>query len=248
MDTHARRQSTASLALIPVLLQLSFNTRYAGGFEKPTDKAAALSLANALLSQLVHADQPDVVLFSGPAIQRDKQTCIPTGGDPIILEICSSGTFDLSGLRSCVDKKGYNHAGAWLNHMAKQNISASPTFMELRKFARDDSSNLYKWLYCQLLWAIGQRLDDCFVKARGCEGSDDFKATSTNRAMPVSQQGRTVRINWRALEWRCVANHCLYCLAPQTKSRVDSTGMFSSPFALPNDAAWWGAPQDLSSA
>ena len=32
------------------------------------------------------------------------------------------------------------------------------------------------------------------------------------------------------------------------KSRVDSTGMFSSPFALPNDAAWWGAPQDLSSA
>ena len=75
------------MALIPVLLQLNFNTRYAGGFEKPTDKAAALSLANALLSQLVHADQLDVVLFSGPAIQRDKQTCIPTGRDPISLKI-----------------------------------------------------------------------------------------------------------------------------------------------------------------
>ena len=75
---------------------MGFDTRQAGGFEKPTEKAPVLSLANAL--------------HSGPAIQRNKQTCIPTGGDPITLKICSSGEFDWPGLRSCVGEKGYNHA------------------------------------------------------------------------------------------------------------------------------------------
>ena len=105
--------------------------------------------------------------------------------------------------------------------------------------------NDFKCLYNQLVWSLGHMVDSLFacLASNPCSGVFKLKLYSWEEAEAATSQYLAQYCQGIQSEFDKKPPDMLSC-APD-KSRVHSYCMFSTVFAFPWNAAFWGHPRDL---
>jgi hypothetical protein len=198
-----------------------------------------------LLNEMLSAPGLQLVLFPEGDITRPSSTCVPVGESPVSIPCNAQGRLDLSNLQAFAEENKKSNAAKWVKRLKNEPTGFNPTLYEFMIFAASDNSKSFKDLHKQMVWSVGQKLDD-FLYQR------DAKNASYNVQVKFSSLAESdiemVRYNAMYTEGICnsVSSHTplrMLSCAPD-KSRVHGMGLMNTPFALEDNEAFWGHPQD----
>lgn len=241
LSTSAERRvlpwpSVATSMLLAMMVRWAACSPARGGLKNEKSRAVCSSFVHAILASL--ADGPlSIRIFVDNAVVRDWPAA-PRGHAPAIIDVCTDNSVEVDQLVSVCEASG---DASWNKVCAAMETNMSLAQLVQLSATHHPQCGLFK----QLVWAIGERIDDRLIACKGSGvstmGSLTWREVSSEGLSDYQMDRALMRYIVGVQEVVGPVPRRLSC-APD-KSRVHSMALLNTAFVLPTNQAFWGVPQ-----